>query len=621
MLSYCGTVNTLRRIRSMKLIPGSRRRHHVVRVGTFLIAVTLLTGMAGCGDGGGGVEYDLTITSTSGGSVTEPGEGPFTYDEGTVVDLVAEAEEGYYFVRWTGDVSTVDDVDSSGTTIAVNDDYSTTANFVPDGAELVWDWYDLDAIRDNLGGAYVLMNALDSTTAGYTELASEIANNTTGWQPIGTLEEPFVGLLEGQEYEIRDLFIDYSEESEESIVGLFGHVGEAGVIRNVGVVNTDVTGYQYVGGLVFVSLGTVSNCYVTGSVTSGDYVGGLVGVNLGNVSNSYSIGSVIGDRQVGGLAGWNGLNSTVNDCYSACTVSGNYAVAGLAGLNDGTVSNSYSTGNVIGDLHVGGLVGYSEVGTVSDSYSTCTVAGGQYVGGLVGTDERGAVINSYSTGSVTGADYVGGLVGSNWYGNATVSNSYSTGNVFGEGHVGGLVGVSEGTVSSCYSTGNVTGRSHVGGLLGACLGTVSNSYSTGSVAGNNGVGGLVGRNWHTVSDSYSTGSVTGGDYVGGLVGRNLDAVSNSYSTGSVSGSSYAGGLVGYGEGANNVTNCFWDTETSGQATSDGGTGKTTTYMKDIATFSGATWDIIAVADPGTRNPSYIWNIVDAVTYPFLSWQS
>jgi len=43
-------------------------------------------------------------------------------------------------------------------------------------------------------------------------------------------------------------------------------------------------------------------------------------------------------------------------------------------------------------------------------------------------------------------------------------------------------------------------------------------------------------------------------------------------------------------------------------------------MKSIATFSGAAWEIIAVAS-GFTNPSYIWNIVDDETYPFLSWQS
>ena len=35
------------------------------------------------------IEYTLAISNTAGGSVTTPGVGNFTYDEGTVVDLVA----------------------------------------------------------------------------------------------------------------------------------------------------------------------------------------------------------------------------------------------------------------------------------------------------------------------------------------------------------------------------------------------------------------------------------------------------------------------------------------------------------------------------------------------------
>ena len=71
--------------------------------------------------------YDLTTSSTEGGSVTEPGEGAFAYDEGTEVDLVAEAEEGYRFVEWAGDVGTIADVYASETTITINGDYSITA--------------------------------------------------------------------------------------------------------------------------------------------------------------------------------------------------------------------------------------------------------------------------------------------------------------------------------------------------------------------------------------------------------------------------------------------------------------------------------------------------------------
>jgi hypothetical protein len=70
-----------------------------------------------------------------------------------------------------------------------------------------------------------------------------------------------------------------------------------------------------------------------------------------------------------------------------------------------------------------------------------------------------------------------------------------------------------------------------------------------------------------------------------------------------------------------VTNSFWDTETSGQTTSHDGTGKITAEMKNIATFSEAGWNIIAVADINMRDTTQVWNIVDGETYPFPSWQS
>jgi hypothetical protein len=319
------------------------------------------------------------------------------------------------------------------------------------------DWYDLDAVRDNLAGHHILMNDLDSTTSGYTELASSTANQGKGWQPIGIVSQgggmEFTGTLEGQGHDICDLFINRPDRDN---VGLFGVVGQDGVIKDISVVNVTVTGNSVVGGLVGIDDGTVSNSYSSGNVTGGTAIGGLVGIN------------------------------------------------------DGTVSNSYATGTVTGEGAVGGLVGYNDDGTVS---------------------------NSYSSGSVTGGDAVGGLAGGN-----------------------------------------------------AC--TVSNSYSTGSVTGEDGVGGLVGWNGGIISNSYSTGSVSGNEDVGGLLGFNYDST---------------------------VISSFWDVQTSGQATSAGGTGKNTTEMQNIDTFSGAGWNIITVALNET-NPAYIWNIVNNVTYPFLSWQ-
>jgi len=69
-----------------------------------------------------------------------------------------------------------------------------------------------------------------------------------------------------------------------------------------------------------------------------------------------------------------------------------------------------------------------------------------------------------------------------------------------------------------------------------------------------------------------------------------------------------------------VTASFWDIQTSGQNTSAAGTGKTTAEMKNITTFSGSGWNIIAVASQGIPNIAYVWNIVGNQTYPFLSWQ-
>jgi len=86
----------------------------------------------------------------------------------------------------------------------------------------------------------------------------------------------------------------------------------------------------------------------------------------------------------------------------------------------------------------------------------------------------------------------------------------------------------------------------------------------------------------------------------------------------VTGDEHVGGLVGYNKAT--VSNSFWNRVTSGMEESDGGTGKTTAEMMDIATFTGAAWDITAVT-LGETNPAYTWNIVDNETYPFLSWQS
>ena len=75
------------------------------------------------------VEYDLTISSTEGGHVTAPGEGTFTYWAGDIERLIAEPDDGYRFVDWTGDVDTVSHLDEAVSTITIVGHHSITANF------------------------------------------------------------------------------------------------------------------------------------------------------------------------------------------------------------------------------------------------------------------------------------------------------------------------------------------------------------------------------------------------------------------------------------------------------------------------------------------------------------
>ena len=406
----------------MKITVVLKTRHYLAGLCIFLIAAALVGGMVGCGP----IQYNVTVSSTEGGQVSAPGEGTFAYDEGTLVNLVAEADEGCQFVNWTGNVSAIAGVYAATTTITINGHYSITANFAI--AIGIWDWYDLDAIRDDLSGHYALMNNLNSNTPGYEELASLTADEGKGWQPIGTRDYPvdytFTGTFDGEGYEIRDLFLNRPEEDN---VGLFGSIGEGGFIRNIGVVNASVLGHEDVGSLVGDNGGTVSNCYATGNISSNHWnVGGLVGRNYeGTVVDSYSNGRVSGHSGVGGLVGFN--IDIVRNSHSSASVTGTM-VGGLVGVNwyNGTVSNSYSTGNVTGDEsvygygeYVGGLVAANN-GDITSSYSTSTVTGDRYIGGLVAVNTH-TVNHSYSTGSVTGINTVGGLVGDN---SGTVNNSF-----------------------------------------------------------------------------------------------------------------------------------------------------------------------------------------------------
>ncbi len=213
-------------------------------------------------------------------------------------------------------------------------------------------------------------------------------------------------------------------------------------------------------------------------------------------------------------------------------------------------------------------------------------------------------------------------------------------NVEGGDRVGSLVGRHTGKIINCYvKDGTVWGGTGIGGLAGNSGGGIFRCYSTASVTGEDMVGCLAGATWDYIDlfsgepqgrgktvDCYSRGEVSGDTGVGGLVGWNYvnfggwgtgapAKISNCYSTGAVSGNSYFGGLIGLNNG--DVNNCFWDVNSSGQESSSGGTGKTTTDMQTMSIFTDAGWDFVGEVING---PNDIWDICDGTNYPKLAWQ-
>lgn len=255
---------------------------------------------------------------------------------------------------------------------------------------------------------------------------------------------------------------------------------------------------------------------------------------------------------------------------------GNYQGALIGKLIDGTVTGCYVKGGSIsgGYYAVGGLVGLQFMGTVYDCYTATAVIGATDVGGLVGDNPFfGAIYNCYSNSDVKGGQFLGGLVGDN---HVELYNCYATGDVsvvygdYGD-YIGGLVGRNKGVIDNCYSTGAVEPNSPPWQSS-----TVYGLYATVTFENSS----------YDCLQTHTSGASFNDDYAAGYWERT------------------SGGLVGYD--VNEVTDSYWDVETSGQIVSAGGTGLTTEQMKTMETFTDAGWDFVE-----------IWNIGESQTYPFL----
>ncbi len=372
-----------------------------------------------------------------------------------------------------------------------------------------------------------------------------------------------------------------------------------------------------VGGIFgYVSGGTIERCVNFGNVsTTRDEAGGIVGRirNTASIYNCVNYGSVTADDEVGGIAGEENGQEII-DCINYGTISGDVYVGGIVGIQDDSdVFDSVNNGLIVANYGVGGITGYLDIGEISNCDNNGDVYYGNRLGGIAGIIIEGSIYNSNNFGDVSGDDYIGGVVGEA-NGEGLVNYSFNYGDITGDIYIGGVAAWSNMEINNSASIdATITGNSTYGGFVGRNFGSINRSFSTGSVVKGAGTGdtagGFAGRNEWSIDNSFSKCSVTGSSTVGGFVGENIGRINTSYSIGAVTASSTFGGFCGDNTGGT-IRNCFWDTVSSGQATSDGGTGQTTALMQKAATFITPGWNFTG-----------IWSIFEDETYPFFGTYS
>ena len=324
----------------------------------------------------------------------------------------------------------------------------------------------LDAIRNNLGASYVLVNDIDLSNYG-------------NWVPIGWSFDPnpspgstfFYGTLDGQNHSISNLTINYDAFVADSSnpclnrLGLFyeihanlGNFGDGwvrigGIVKNLNLDNinfsTTTEPLPRSGGIAGYTLGRVliSNCNVSGSISDS--------ATTGNSST------------LGGLCGY--ASSSSNDYFELSDCTSSVSI---------TVSRTSPQAGEAGDVTCGGIVGSSSYfSNISNciNYGSITVSGLPFfrcvVGGIVGKFLEGSIDKCVNYGTLSVEDSV-------YY-----FHYYLTGGCY----IGGICGYSDGqcysnppadyrfTITNCVNSGNINGsvtssdsEATSGGVAGIC---------------------------------------------------------------------------------------------------------------------------------------------------------
>ena len=248
---------------------------------------------------------------------------------------------------------------------------------------------------------------------------------------------------------------------------------------------------------------TLEGCTNYGIVSHKSAAGGIAGWNDGSINNCHTY-ATLGTQQdgyayLGGIVGIN--NGTVTDSAPAAsiTVRGRYIIGGVAGLNLTDANITYNTSNSIpvtvqANECAGGVAGVN-CGSIALDGTTLQVSitAESYAGGIAGSNNtRNATIARIAGGNVTGTvtatkNYAGGAAGANY---ANISGVALTGGACvraNDQFAGGIAGSNRagtngqiGTITRCTNTAKPTGNNYTVYATNGNAGGIAGSNESGA---------------------------------------------------------------------------------------------------------------------------------------------
>ena len=372
---------------------------------------------------------------------------------------------------------------------------------------------------------------------------------------------------------------------------------------------TDIAASTQVAGFVVHNGGTIDLSISTSNVT-GDALStaaGFVNFNdsTGMIARSAALGNVLGGHESSAFVNFNVGN--IHESAAAGTVTGARA-AGFVNENIGTILNSHALGNVNGLLEAAGFV-LDNFGLVHESSAHGDVRVGPF--GLAGgffTLNAGTIDGANSAGHVRGGDgsILGGFGAINLFGLVREAISTSAVTAGNDSIAAGFVAANLGEINKAISLGPVVAGDRSiaagftainAGIAGFDFGSIARAYSLSPVTvGDNGfAASFVTLNAGQIHETYSAGLVNGGTNakLAGHVLENSLSLPAGFNTPPM--------FPGITPSTGTVTASYWDTQTTGQDQSAGGTPQTTAQLTNglPAGFDPQTW---TGGDPGTSYP-------------------